>query len=72
MSFFSLFSDVGMSANLPAKTKQNKTKQASSDYNFYLHHQIIWTIGRSGERGSGISVLPARYDDDDVFVQELW
>ena len=25
-----------------------------------------WTIGRSGERGSGISVLPARYDDDDI------
>ena len=24
-----------------------------------------WTIGRSGERGSGISMLPARYDDDD-------
>ena len=24
-----------------------------------------WTIGRSGESGSGISVLPARYDDDD-------
>ena len=24
-----------------------------------------WTIGRSGERGSGISVLPARDDDDD-------
>ena len=24
-----------------------------------------WTIGRSGKRGSGISVLPARYDDDD-------
>ena len=23
-----------------------------------------WTIGRSRERGSGISVLPARYDDD--------
>ena len=23
-----------------------------------------WTIGRSGERGSGISVLPARYDED--------
>ena len=29
-----------------------------------------WTIGRSGERGSGISVLPARYDDDDDDV--LW
>ena len=24
-----------------------------------------WTIGRSGERRSGISVLPARDDDDD-------
>ena len=24
-----------------------------------------WTIGRSGERGPGISVLPARDDDDD-------
>ena len=24
-----------------------------------------WTIGKSGERGSGISVLPARQDDDD-------
>ena len=22
-------------------------------------------IGKSGERGSGISVLPARHDDDD-------
>ena len=28
-----------------------------------------WTIGRSGERGSGISVLPARDDDDD---DDLW
>ena len=26
-----------------------------------------WMIGRSGERGSGISVLPARHDDDDAF-----
>ena len=25
-----------------------------------------WTIGRSGERGSGISVLPARHDDEDL------
>ena len=24
-----------------------------------------WMIGKSGERGSGISVLPARHDDDD-------
>ena len=27
--------------------------------------QRRWTIGRSGERGSGISVRPARDDDDD-------
>ena len=27
-----------------------------------------WTIGRSGERGSGISVLPARHDDDDCVI----
>ena len=28
-------------------------------------YQGRWMIGRSGERGSGISVLSARYDDDD-------
>ena len=28
-------------------------------------YQRRWTIGRSGERGSGISVLAARHDDDD-------
>ena len=27
--------------------------------------QRRWTFGKSGERGSGISVLPARHDDDD-------
>ena len=27
-----------------------------------------WMIGRSGERGSRISVLPARYDDDDYLM----
>ena len=27
-----------------------------------------WTIGKSGERGSGISVLPARHDDDDIIL----
>ena len=28
-------------------------------------YQRRWTIGRSGERGSGISVPVARHDDDD-------
>ena len=31
-----------------------------------------WTIGRSGERGSGISVIPARYDDDDdIYISHV-
>ena len=28
-----------------------------------------WTIGRGGERGSVISVLMARHDDDDAMFQ---
>ena len=31
-----------------------------------------WTIGKSGERGSGISVLPARHDDDDDCSWDLY
>ena len=31
-----------------------------------------WTIGKSGERGSGISVLPARHDDDDKYCCYWW
>ena len=30
-------------------------------------YQKRWTIRRSGERGSGISLLAARHDDDDVY-----
>ena len=30
--------------------------------------QRRWTIGRSGMRGSGISVLAARHDDDDIYT----
>ena len=33
--------------------------------------QRRWTIERSGERGSGISVLPARHDDDDDLLTEV-
>ena len=29
------------------------------------------TIGKSGERGSGISVLPARHDDDDEICNKI-
>ena len=30
-----------------------------------------WMIGRRGERGSGISVLAARHDDDDFIVYNM-
>ena len=33
--------------------------------------QRRWTIGRSDERGSEISVLPARHDDDDDCVNVM-
>ena len=47
--------------------------QLERTFSSYVRIQIVvlktylgrWTIGRSGERESGISVLPARYDDDD-------
>ena len=32
----------------------------------------LWTIGRGGERGSGISVLMARLDDDDDDIYEYF
>ena len=31
-----------------------------------------WTIGRSGEKGSGISMLAARHDDDDIVANYDW
>ena len=34
--------------------------------------QKRWTIGKSGKRGSGISVLAARHDDDDTFPKRKW
>ena len=33
--------------------------------------QRRWTMGRSGERGSGISVLATRHDDDDKLIQSI-
>ena len=34
--------------------------------------QRRWTIWKSGERGSGISVLPARHDDDDIYYYPIY
>ena len=51
---------------------QKQDDQLERTFSSYVRIQDVvlktylgrWTIGRSGERGSGISVLPARYDDD--------
>ena len=53
---------------------QKQDDQLERTFSSYVRIQVVvlktylgrWTIGRSGERGSGISVLPARYDDDDI------
>ena len=53
---------------------QKQNDQLERTFSSYVRIQVVvrktylgrWTIGRSGERGSGISVLPARYDDDDT------
>ena len=57
----------------PHTAAQNQDDQHERTFSSYVRKQVVvlktclgrWTIGRSGERGSGISVLPARYDDDD-------
>ena len=49
-------------------TSSNVHSAAMWGYRLFVLKTYLgqWTIGRSGgERGSGISVLPARYDDDD-------
>ena len=53
--------------------EQKQDDQREHSYSSYARIRDIalktwqkqWTIGRSGERGSGISVLAARHDDDD-------
>ena len=52
---------------------QKQDDQHERTFSSYVRIQVVvlktclgrWTKGRSGERGLGISVLPARYDDDD-------
>ena len=57
----------------PHTAAQKQDDQHERTFSSYVRIQVVvlktylgrWTIGRSGERGSGISVQPARYDDDD-------
>ena len=60
----------------PHMAPQKQDDQLERTFSSYVRIQDVvpktylgrWTIGRSGERGSGISVLPARYDDDDIYI----
>ena len=53
--------------------EQKQDDQLEHTYSSYVRirdvalktRQRRWTIGKRGERGSGISVLAARHDDDD-------
>ena len=66
-----LISDV--SYGPPHMAEQKQGDQLEPTYSSSVRIQDValrtcqkrWTIGRSGERGSGISVLAARHDDDD-------
>ena len=57
----------------PHMTKQKQDDQLEPTYSSYVRIRDValktcqrrWTIGRNGERGSGISMLAARHDDDD-------
>ena len=52
---------------------QKQDNQLEHTYSSYVRIQDVtlktcqrrWMIGRSGERGSGISLLAAQHDDDD-------
>ena len=57
----------------PHMAEQKHNDQLEYSYSSYVRIRDIalktcqsrWTIGRSGKRGSGISVLAARHDDND-------
>ena len=60
-------------SNVPQWTPSHGRAKAGRPYSSYVRirdvdlraRQKRWKIGRSGERGSGISVLVVRQDDDD-------
>ena len=64
----------------PHMAKQKQDDQLEHTYSSYVRiwdvalktHQKRWIIGRSGERGSGISMLPAQHDDDDNTDERMW
>ena len=66
---------------IPTHAAQKQGDQLERTFSSYMRIQDVvlktylgrWTIGRSGERGSGISVPPARYDDDDdIYLRDFF
>ena len=59
----------------PHMAEQKQDDQLEHTYSSYIRIQDValkncqrrWMIGRSGERGSGISMLAAQHDDDDKY-----
>ena len=64
----------------PHMAEQKQDDQLEHTYSSYVRIRDVvhktwrrrWTIGRSGERGSGISVLEARHDDYDDYYHTLY
>ena len=71
-------SSVMYSYGPPHIAKQKLDDQLEHTYSSYVRIwdvalktcQKRWMIGISGERGSGISVLLARHDDDDDYIKK--
>ena len=62
----------------PYMAEQKQDDQLEHTYSSYVRIRNVavktcqrrWTIRWSGERGSGISVLAARHDDDDIYANK--
>ena len=72
-------SQVMYSYGPPHKAEKKQDEQLEHTYSSYVRIRGValktcqrqWTIGRSGKRGSGISMLAARHDDDDDMVSSI-
>ena len=73
-------SKVMYSYGSPHMAKQKQDDQLEHTYSSYVRIwdvalktcQRRWTIGRSGEKGSGISMQAAQHDDDDQEGLSTW
>ena len=76
----SMNSSVMYSYGPPHMAKQKQDDQLEHTYSSYVRIRDVtlktcqkqWMIGRSGERGSGISVLAARHDHDDIYIYFIY